>query len=95
MWKRALHAGLDLYFASILPSALNILRISRTMTSLIERTIAEQAVEVHFVRVVAGKIFALRITEIRKALVSPLDVWRGLFLYHCSNPPDKIVLLYA
>jgi hypothetical protein len=44
MWKRALHAGLDLYFASILPSALNILRISRTMTSLIERTIAEQAV---------------------------------------------------
>jgi len=44
MWKRALHAGLDLYFASILPSALNILWLSRTMTSLIERTIAEQTV---------------------------------------------------
>jgi hypothetical protein len=44
MWKRAFHAGLDLYFSSILPSALNILRIPRAMTSLIERTIAEQTV---------------------------------------------------
>lgn len=72
---------------AVLTAVLQIGIIPAAVWIVKQRTITEQAVEIRFIRIVARKTLALRIAEIRKALVSPFDVRRGLFFCHTASLP--------
>lgn len=63
---------------AVLAAVLQIGVIPAAVRVIVQRTVTKQAVEVRFIRIVARKILALRIAEIGKALVSPLDIRRSL-----------------
>lgn len=55
----------------------------------IQRAVAEQTVELLFIRIMTWKILALRIAEIGKSLVSPFPAGCVLPFRHTSSPPGQ------